>query len=104
MDRRGEGILRPPLGYGTLPMVELEAEEFAALLEYSCSVPTGVTIGKRWKARRDDAWYLGEYVQGSKRDTARIRWRRIFVLSRHRALLDVTRAVIERRLAEERTA
>lgn len=65
------------------------------LLEYSCSVPTGVTLGKRWKrgwckcvdrglrrygsCRAHDTWSLGEYVSG-KPGHALITWRRILVV------------------------
>ncbi len=41
-------------------------KEFDGLDEYSCSVPTGTTLGKKWKCKRDyhDAskgWFIGEY-------------------------------------------
>lgn len=43
-------------------------EEFEALPEYSCSIPTGKTVGKRWKCKVDyyDAsagWLLREYAE-----------------------------------------
>jgi hypothetical protein len=63
--------------------VELTRAEFDALPEYSCSLPSGTTIGKKWKCN-DDAyapeprrsiahveeqmadvfpeWWMGQYV------------------------------------------
>lgn len=32
--------------------------DFNALAEYSCSMPTGVYVGKSWKCERKDGWYL----------------------------------------------
>lgn len=45
--------------------VELSAQEFDALEEYSLSVPTGTTLGKRWKRRLylQGQWIMGEYTQ-----------------------------------------
>lgn len=52
--------------------VVMTAREFKDLGEYSCSIPTGQTIGKRWKCsdvydpRRDRAkplkWIMREYA------------------------------------------
>ena len=43
--------------------------EFDQLPTYSCSIPTGTTIGKRWKRGapyiNPDTWYLCEYVEAS---------------------------------------
>lgn len=62
----------------------ISREELAALLEYSCSLPTGTTIGKRWRrdtnAYRDDRrgvpseWVLGEYVDIGDPANVGIRW------------------------------
>ena len=46
--------------------VTITTEQFNALPEYSCSVPTGTTLGKRWKCKRDyyggsKGWRMGEY-------------------------------------------
>jgi hypothetical protein len=56
-----------------------------ALLEYSCSIPSGTIIGKRW--RRDihayrtpsipdelHEWKIGEYIEDPDPDTVGIRW------------------------------
>lgn len=67
-----------------MKIVELTQAEFDALPEYSCSLPTGTTIGTRWK-RNEDAfapeprrsvayaeeriagvfpdWWMGQYVE-----------------------------------------
>ena len=53
--------------------VVIEREELRKLLEYSCSVPTGTTLGKRWRIqlhfgsrsvpieRRE--WLVAEYLE-----------------------------------------
>jgi hypothetical protein len=51
----------------------LTRREFDALPDYSCSLPTGTTVGKRWKKSnvyfrgRDITaplvWHMGEYVE-----------------------------------------
>lgn len=58
-----------------LPSLRLTPREFAALPEYSCSLPTGTTIGKRWKrldgshdhrfkaAGGQPRWMVGEYTR-----------------------------------------
>lgn len=50
-----------------LETVELTQQEVDALPEYSITLPTGKTIGKRWKRRllagpRAGIWVLCEYV------------------------------------------
>lgn len=51
----------------SLETVELTQQEVDALLEYSTTIPTGKTIGKRWKRRlfagpRAGTWVLCEYI------------------------------------------
>lgn len=41
--------------------LRLTQAELDALLEYSYSLPTGTTAGKRWKKRVGDEWKVGEY-------------------------------------------
>lgn len=64
--------------------------EFEALHDYSCSVPTGTTIGKVWRRRepyRADQlrpgeafqWYLGEYVVDRDPKYVGILWRKIVI-------------------------
>jgi len=66
-----------------LPVVELSDAEFDALPEYSCSLPTGTTIGKRWKRGepygQPTRWLLGEYVEHADPGKVGIRWSRIAV-------------------------
>ena len=58
-----------------LPALRLTRAEFDALPEYSCSLPTGTAVGKRWK-RHDGSfdraflarggkptWMVGEYTR-----------------------------------------
>lgn len=54
-----------------LPTLRLTLAEFGKLSEYSCSVPTGTTPGKRWKRHvgahdrdcpvEERYWIIGEY-------------------------------------------
>lgn len=53
----------------TTRVCKMSRREFDELPEYSCTLPTGTTIGKKWKRREpygadpDTAtWYLGTYV------------------------------------------
>ena len=55
----------------TLPVEKISRRQFDALLEYSCSSPTGVIPGKVWKrdlrfglhtSRSKPVWVLCEYV------------------------------------------
>lgn len=72
----------------------LTKEQFAELLEYSASLPTGTSIGKRWKRRvpargEPCEWFMGEYVEPTEKDRAEaaargtecvgIRWTKIAV-------------------------
>ena len=79
----------------------LTTKEFDDLLEYSCSIPTGTTLGKRWKrhvfcfefeGRKlygwclppgatiiSDEWQQGEYVRSKKPGFVDIRWTEIVV-------------------------
>lgn len=58
----------------------MSTAEFERLPEYSCTIPTGVTIGKRWRRREPymlDApvigrWYLCEYVETKDKNLAGI--------------------------------
>jgi hypothetical protein len=73
--------------------IELSKAEFDSLLEYSSTLPTGTTIGKKWKKRSpafDDGkpadWYLGEYVEEKdesyrKKGYVGIIWKKIVVKS-----------------------
>lgn len=53
---------------------------FDRLPEYSCSLPTGTRIRKRWKrrepySRNPSRWYLGEYVKVPDEGLVGIVWR-----------------------------
>lgn len=57
----------------------MSQEDFDALPNYSCSLPTGTTIGKRWKRRKDyydesKGWLLGEYIPSDQDGCVGIRW------------------------------
>lgn len=74
------------------PTLKISQRDFDDLLEYSCSLPTGTTIGKRWKrnqsayvtprkvlfgliTRRPKAnWFIGEYVESKQGGMVDINW------------------------------
>lgn len=64
--------------------------DFLALPEYSMTLPTGTTIGKRWRARAGAGWQMGEYVEPApdqrfcphtKREMVAIRWRPLHIIA-----------------------
>lgn len=60
-------------------------EAFSSMPDYSCSVPTGTTIGKRWKRRRNyydesQGWVMGEYVEHDDPGRVGIVWRDLLVV------------------------
>ena len=80
--------------------VTLTRREFGELGEYSCSLPTGTTIGKRWRRNVNayrvgpvvhldfwngtpvreelpDEWWMGEYVESKEPGMVGINWYRI---------------------------
>lgn len=65
----------------------MEPHDFECLLEYSCSLPTGTTIGKQWKrnnsfgTRKPAEWWMGEYKDNPDPDRITIIWRKIEVIS-----------------------
>ncbi|AFD28192.1 hypothetical protein [Deinococcus gobiensis] len=45
------------------PVLNLTHQEMTDLLEYTFSLPTGVTIGKRWRRHEGgESWCIGEYA------------------------------------------
>lgn len=59
--------------------------DFDALPEYSCSNPSGVFFGKRWKRGEPyrlprTAWYMGEYIPAADPKLAGIRFLRILIV------------------------
>jgi hypothetical protein len=55
--------------------------EFAGLLEYSRSLPSGTYFGKIWKrSNADGTWALGEYFDDGTPGMVAIRWRRLHVV------------------------
>lgn len=75
----------------------LTQQEFDDLLNYSCSYPTGTTIGKRWKScehyrRQKDpnvTWFMGEYVEHPKPKTVGIVWRKIIIVGERQIDKDI---------------
>lgn len=74
---------------GTVTLTQVQFDELG---EYSCSIPTGTTIGKRWKCDvhahpahkgKPPLWHLGEYYDLGPPDNEKnvgIRWSKIVVL------------------------
>ncbi len=68
--------------YAALPVERLTQPELDALLEYSLSLPTGTTIGKRWKRRIPargplQGWAIGKYVTSDQPNEVGIEWSRV---------------------------
>lgn len=62
--------------------IALSKQEFDALPEYSCTLPTGTTVGKRWKLgwpyhEPRTRWFLGEYAKSDLPGMVDIVWREI---------------------------
>lgn len=86
-DCRSEAPSGPPsstLGTSTI-MPELEVERisraaFDKLLDYSATLPTGTTIGFRWRRQlADRSWLTGEYVKSDQPGHVGIKWRRAVI-------------------------
>lgn len=67
------------------PRERIKEKDFLNLLEYSTSIPTGATIGKRWRRHHQwkdkdgsikSTWYIGEYVQDADPKMVGIKWTR----------------------------
>lgn len=72
-------------------MTRAELEKFRLSLgEYSCSLPTGVVVGKKWlrndaafdrSAAEPERWFLGEYIEvHDLTPTVHIRWTEIDIV------------------------
>jgi hypothetical protein len=60
-------------------------EAFNKMLEYSCSMPTGQGIGKRWKRKADyydesKGWFMLEYVEVPEPGMVGVKWRELLVV------------------------
>lgn len=62
------------------PVVPILLKEFYELPEYSASLPTGVTVGKRWRRWSGSQWFLGEYFDIGEPNRVGIRWSRALIL------------------------
>lgn len=49
------------MGDKPTPLVFLLARELVLLPEYSHTIPTGTTPGKRWRRRTGTSWLMGAY-------------------------------------------
>lgn len=84
--------LRERAARETIEVVELTQAEFDELPEYSCSLPTGTTIGKEWKRGEPyraprERWYRGMYVESEREGYVKVKWQRIRVLTARQAQL-----------------
>lgn len=70
----------------SMEQITLTEREFRDLMDYSYSLPTGTTIGKRWKIgkpyNKPTQWYMGEYVKCDEPGHVGILWRRIVAVVR----------------------
>lgn len=55
-------------------ILENTAWEMECLPEYSATVPTEATIGKRWKRQEGRNWFIGEYIQVDDPGKVGIKW------------------------------
>jgi hypothetical protein len=76
-----------------LQTLKLSLAELSQLPEYSCTLPTGTILGKRWRrnvtpghngsASRevdpDATWIVGEYVESTERGYVAIKWYRVAI-------------------------
>lgn len=67
-----------------LDVAQMTQAAFDALLEYTTTLPTGKTIGKRWKrylfaGPAKGTWVMGEYVEDPDPEFVGITWRRVEV-------------------------
>jgi hypothetical protein len=81
------------------PPIRLSSSAFSALREYSRTLPTGTTIGKRWKRNARDGyyfpvdvwglrfvfpapprWMMGEYAESTLPGMVDILWYRVEVV------------------------
>lgn len=70
-----------------LPALLLHRAELDALGEYSCSYPSGTTVGKVWARRSpgdaqaaDADWYIGMYVPDEDPQQVGIVWFQVVLL------------------------
>lgn len=87
-------------------LIPLFSWELESMGEYSCSIPTGTTIGKKWKCNRNayrsqvgqtepkelqfysqqmlgplpPDWWVGEYVEDPDPKMVGIVWRKVIIL------------------------
>ena len=83
----------------SFPTIRLSPSDLAALREYSRTLPTGTTIGKRWKRNANDGlrfpidawglrfvfpapprWMMGEYAESTLPGMVDILWYRVEVV------------------------
>ncbi len=77
-----QGCKNPPLG-ATDEVVVLTQDEFSALPVYNTSMPTGTTIGKRWRLVIGGVWWMGEYIAHADPGVTVVRWSKINVTMGH---------------------
>lgn len=68
----------------------MDGHTFDNMDEYSCSIPTGTTIGKRWRKHEPyvivkgqiSVWYMGEYALDPEFPETRVKiiWRKIKIV------------------------
>jgi len=63
------------------PIVLIAREELMKLKDYSMSLPSGTTIGKRWrKSDGKGGWKIGEYVPSLIDGIVNIKWSQVQLL------------------------
>jgi hypothetical protein len=63
------------------PIAAISRDELLQLPEYTTSLPTGTTIGKRWRrSKGDGGWEIGEYVRSALPNHVGIKWYQVQLL------------------------
>lgn len=74
--------------------ITITQREFDELPEYSCTIPTGTTIGKKWKRRhpygapkgQPGIWMVGQYYDIGDPNNVGIRWLKISAVIRLKSM------------------
>lgn len=75
-------MIAPDAPFESLPAERMSKAALDSLLEYSLSLPSVTTIGKKWKRRIPAfgplvGWAIGEYVESGQPNRVGIEWRRV---------------------------
>ena len=104
-----EIVVTDEKGPNNLPTAMIYADDWERLGEYSCTMPTGVFYGKRWKRNinaynpnnRTPNWVIGGYDPHDDPTQASIVWYDVLTVERQRRVERGRRAVAEQLQGQE---